>query len=186
MDKEALWEHIQFELDDHYGESTIFGNLTAPARDYQWKHSSASGVETKATLRYEDDGYRLRISQKVGMGHPVWEGILIGLLFAFLPFGLITGFLEPEGWWNLLTATGSWSVSAFIVYKLDVAWRKKKQRQLKELANALVMDVLESDSNQSQSQNSDQQTGEIRIEDEDVYSGNQQTSSSSGKSKEMN
>lgn len=187
MEKDALWEHIQFELDDHYGDSTFFGNMTSSTRDYQWKHSSASGVQTKVTLRSEDNGYRLRMSQLVGMAQPIWEGISIGIIPAlFFLITLIAGFDQTSVLKNTLLTGGFWALSSYVIYKMDVAWRKKKHRKLKELANTLVLDVMGSDSNTSNSENKSQTKGEIEIEGQDVYSGDDQTISSKTNSKEMN
>lgn len=167
LSKEELWDVILGELDDQFGETSVFGVLTAPSRDYQWKHMSASGVETNASLRKVEDNYKLRISQKVGMMSPVWEGILIGILpAALLTIGAVLAF-KPDSILLLpFLAAGSWGISSYISYKLDLLWRKKKQRQLKEFANDLFQRLPLGDKESKT-------PSRVEIEDASVYGRNE-------------
>ncbi|HCD51191.1 MAG TPA: hypothetical protein DEQ34_01990 [Balneolaceae bacterium] len=169
--KEELWEHLQFELDDHYGQSTIFGNLASAPRDYQWNHTSSSGVITKATLRSEGEGYRFRISQQVGMANPFWEGISIGILPTIVIFAIYVAVTSVSSWiLNSLVATGIWALSSYITYKLDTKWRAKKLRLLKEFANNLMHRIPQAevkDGVKNQSVNS--AGAAIEIESPEVY-----------------
>lgn len=165
MDRDALWEHLQFELDDHFGTSSIFGSIGSKARDYQWKHMSASGVETTASLRNEGDGYRLRVSQVVGMAQPLWEGISIGIIPALLLGLVFYGIFRYESLLMNLTFGGAaWALSSYVVYKLDVAWRKRKLKALKELANKLIIDLPE-----GRSDSEKESAGRIEIEGKEIY-----------------
>ncbi len=165
MDRDTLWEHLQFELDDHFGESSIFASISNKPRDYQWKHMSNSGVVSTASLRKDGAGYRLKVSQVVGMAQPLWEGISIGiipaLLFALAFYGIFR-FSSPLV--NIAFGSAAWALSSYVVYKLDVAWRKRKLKALKELANKLITDLPE-----RQSLTDNESAGKIQIEEKEVY-----------------
>lgn len=141
LSKDELWYHLQAELDDHFGESTIFGSLTGPVRKYKWKHSSASGVETVASIRKQDNGYSFKISQTVGMSSPRSESIAIGLLPMFL-FGILIFAFNRDAWLvNSIATLFSWILSSFVIYKLDIRWREKKRTQLHEFADRVIKEL---------------------------------------------
>ena len=164
--KDLVWDFLQAELDDHYGESSIFGNLSAPTRNYKWKHSSATGVETMATLRNVENGYKLKLSETVGMASPKAEGIAIGLI-PMLLFGIgVLVFNEGAWFQNIILTSAFWGISSYIIYKLDLAWRNKRRNRLKELADTLISsmpDEFTEAKEEARSQTS------IEIEDEEVY-----------------
>ena len=163
LSKDELWDFILGELDDHFGETTMLGALIGPSRDYQWKHMSGSGVETIASLRKIEDKYKLRISQTVGMMPPIWEGILIGIIPAvLLTIGAVLTFKPNSIPLLVLLGAGCWGISSYVTYRLDLAWRKKKQRQLKEITNALFQRLPIGDT-------ASEKSSGIEIEDESVY-----------------
>ena len=138
LPKDELWDFIQGELYDQFGETTMFGSLTSPPADYHWKHISASGVQTSAAIRKVGDKYKLRLSQTVGMMSPIWEGILIGIApAALLTIGAVFAFKPNSILLLVLLGAASWGISSYVTYKLDQLWRKKKQHQLKEYTNSL-------------------------------------------------
>ena len=163
LSKEELWDFIEGELYDQFGETTMFGALGSPLPDCHWKHMSASGVQTSASLRKVDGKYKLRISQTVGMMSPVWESILIGILPAILlTIGAVFVFKPSSILLLVPFGAGSWAISSYIVHKLDHAWRKKKHGQLKEFTNTLFQ-RLPIGKEEAQSSPS------IEIEDESIY-----------------
>ena len=167
LPKDELWDFIQGELYDQFGETTLFGSLGSPPPDYHWKHMSASGVQTTASLRKIEDKYKLRISQTLGMISPVWEGILVGIVPAvLLTIGAIFALKPNSILWLILIGSGCWGISSYVTYKLDMVWRNKKHRKLKEFTDALFQRLPIG--------NKESKTpSRIEIEDEEVYDGNE-------------
>lgn len=163
LSKDELWDFIQGELYDQFGETTMFGSLTSPPAAYHWKHMSASGIQSSAALRKVGDKYKLRISQTLGMMSPVWEGILIGILPAvLLTVGTIFAFKPSSILLLVLLGAANWGISSYVTYRFDLLWRKKKQRQLKEITNALFQRLPIGDT-------ASEKSSDIEIEDESVY-----------------
>ncbi|MEM1093774.1 MAG: hypothetical protein AAGJ10_04145 [Bacteroidota bacterium] len=130
------WGEIVTELRHQIGVDTgdsisVIGNM------HEWSHTSASGITTKATLAQRGNSVALRLSQRVGIASPLTEGVMYGFFVA-----LFVAFLTAAGL-DFTFLQGTMLFSAFLVvfsvliYTLDIAWRKKKHRQIDAIADRI-------------------------------------------------
>ncbi|MEO1021522.1 MAG: hypothetical protein AAFW89_03190 [Bacteroidota bacterium] len=157
-DHETVWDEMVAELRHHFG-SDAFGRTVN--HNHEWMHTSMSGVETVATIKKRPTGYQLRLSQRVGLASSLTEGVMYGGILAFVlsivaELGADFTFIEGSVLFTMLFVCCS-----ILVYTLDIAWRKKKNRRLNELASKIQRQV--GDLTSSGSPN-------IHIEDRDVRS----------------
>ena len=137
LNGEKAWNEIVSELRHHFGEDT-FGKTNINSHRFEWSHTSLSGIETLASLTERDGSYRIRLSQRVGLASSLTEGVFYGSGLAFLAsIGATALFLKTFVAGAIFFGV---SVAPFslLVYALDVAWRKKKLRRLKELTDKIT------------------------------------------------
>ncbi|GAB5520508.1 MAG: hypothetical protein RhofKO_27590 [Rhodothermales bacterium] len=133
---DAAWGEIVTDLRHQLGVDTndsisIIGNM------HEWSHTSASGISTKATLAQRGNSVALRLSQRVGIASPLTEGVMYGTIAA-----MFFGFITAAGMdFNFLQGTMLFSaflvIFSVLIYTLDVAWRKKKHRQIEAIADRI-------------------------------------------------
>lgn len=140
-----VWEDIVAELRHHF-ESDLAGMMGMPqygvgtteqiGRSVQWRHMSMSGLETKVLIRPREDELDIRLSQRVGWSGAPTEGTTYGIILA-VAAGLVSGAIL-----NSSIIGGTVFVIALLtaiplVIFFDMAWRKKKVRELETLADRL-------------------------------------------------
>jgi hypothetical protein len=139
-----VWEDIVAELRHRFdtdlgammGVNYGTGTTEQIGRTLEWKHTSGAGVETRAMLRPRGDGVRIRLSQRVGWGNPVAESATYGASLAFLA-ACIAGPVSGSGWIAVAAALLTLLVAVPLILYADRAWRKKKHRELHDLADSI-------------------------------------------------
>jgi hypothetical protein len=126
-----------------------------------------------ASLSKREHGVRLRVSQRVGLASSLTEGVMYGGILATVLFGIGLGVFKPTFFEGAGLFASLFTVSSILVYTLDVAWRKKKLRKLKELVDKIVDQIPAKASVRKVKKDS----GEIEIESEDVYINDESSSS---------
>ncbi len=138
--EDLIWDEVVAELTHHFGVD-MYGKTSENARKKEWTHTSVSGIATVVTLSKRNSRAKLRFSQRVGLGSPLTEGVGYGAFFAFILFGMISLILQPSLIENIVLGSALWASSSILVYILDVAWRKKKLRGLKDLADKIINQI---------------------------------------------
>ena len=159
-----IWNEVTTDLKHHVGGET-FGKTKEDFSKKEWVNTSLSGIETVASLTKREHGVRLRVSQRVGLASSLTEGVFYGAIVALVLFGIGYAALKPSFFESSALFASLLTVSSIFVYTLDVAWRKKKLRKLKELVDKIVDQIptkaaitkVKSDS------------GVIEIESDDLY-----------------
>ncbi len=164
---DLVWDDVIAELTHHFGGDT-FGKTTEHSKKREWSHTSVSGIETIVSLNNRGNQSKLRLSQRVGLGSPLTEGIAYGAVLAFLLTIVGMGVFKPPTTLAFFMGAGLWGMSSLLVYTLDVAWRKKKLRSLGTLADK-ILDQLPSSIQEVKKRISNSDTSSIEIESEDVY-----------------
>lgn len=167
-----IWNEVTTDLKHHVGGET-FGKTKEDYSKKEWVNTSMSGIETVASLSKREQGVRLRVSQRVGLASSLTEGVMYGGILATVLFGIGLGVFKPTFFEGAGLFASLFTVSSILVYTLDVAWRKKKLRKLKELVDKIV-DQIPTKASVTKSKND---SGQIEIESEDVYINNESNSS---------
>lgn len=177
----VIWEDVTVELNHHFGGDT-FGKVKEHPQKREWIHTSISGIETVVSLRKRGETAKLRLSQRVGLGSSLTEGIGYGLVLAVALMAIVKGVFDLSGLGLLALSPAVWGSSSVLVYKLDVAWRKKKLKRLQELADKIILSLPKSiDESELRRKTAIQDTGAIEIEDENIRRGTEdQPEQSSG------
>lgn len=165
-----VWDDVISELTHHFGGDT-FGKANENHSKKEWTHTSISGIETIVSLTKRDTQSKLRLSQRVGLGSPLTESIMYGIILAAVLLGLVAAAFKPASIRDIfLIGSGLWGISSMLVYALDVSWRKKKLRNLKTLADKII-DQLPSSIKDVASKSSpkEKDTSAIEIESRDTY-----------------
>lgn len=163
-----VWEDIVAELRHRFdtdlgammGVNYGTGTTEQIGRTLEWKHTSAAGVETRAMLRPRGDGVRIRLGQRVGWGNPVAESAMYGASLAFLA-AVIAGVVSGSGWIAAAAALLTLIVAVPLILYADRAWRRKKHRELHDLADnisALVATPIEASAGDAVQQATGQET----------------------------
>ncbi len=168
--EDLVWDDITSELTHHFGGET-FGKTNHNHRKKEWTHTSISGIETIVSLTKREDYSKLRFSQRVGLGSPITEGIMYGAVLALVLGGLTSLFYTPTVLRDVFFIGSSlWGASSMVVYALDVAWRKKKLRGLKTLADKIIDQLPASFQDlKTDSRTNEKDISTIEIESQDVY-----------------
>ncbi|GAB5409866.1 MAG: hypothetical protein BalsKO_22310 [Balneolaceae bacterium] len=159
-----VWNEITTELKHFVGGET-FGKTKEDFSKKEWINTSMSGIETVASLSKRENGVRLRVSQRVGLASTLTEGVSYGFILTLILFGFGFAFLNPSFFEGSALFASLFTVSSILVYTLDVNWRKKKLKRLKELVNRIVEQVPTKAPLKKRASNS----VKIEIESEDVY-----------------
>ncbi|MEQ9266310.1 MAG: hypothetical protein RLN81_13865 [Balneolaceae bacterium] len=168
--QDIVWDDVISELTHHFGGDT-FGKTNENHHKKEWTHTSVSGIETIVSLTKRDTHSKLRLSQRVGLGSPLTESIMYGIILAAILLGLVAAAFKPASIRDIiLIGSGLWGISSMIVYALDVSWRKKKLRNLKTLADKIIGQLPSSIKDvTSKSSSKEKNTSEIEIESLDTY-----------------
>lgn len=135
---DMIWEEVLAELSHHFSNNEALGQIREHPRKFEWTHTSISGIDTVVTLVMRGEKAKIRLSQRVGLGSPVTEGIVYGGVLSVALIGIAYAILSPGLVNTLAMGTTLWGLSSLLVYKLDVAWRKKKLRNLKSLGSRII------------------------------------------------
>ncbi len=165
--EDLVWDDVIAELTHHFGGDT-FGSTKEHRQKKEWTHTSVSGIETIVSLNNRGDQSKLRLSQRVGLGSPLTEGISYGAILAFLLTVVGMAIFEPSVATATMMGAGLWGMSSLLVYTLDVAWRKRKLTNLGALADK-ILDQLPSSIQEVKKKVSNTNTSTIEIESEEVY-----------------
>lgn len=165
-----VWDDVISELTHHFGGES-FGKSKENHSKKEWTHTSISGIETIVSLTKREAQSKLRLSQRVGLGSPLTESVMYGLLLAAVLLGFIAAAFKPESFLDIfLVGSGLWGISSMLVYVLDVSWRKKKLKNLKTLANKIIDQLPSSIKDVAlKSSSKEKDTSEIEIESHDTY-----------------
>lgn len=167
-----IWNEVTTDLKHHVGGET-FGKTKEDYSKKEWVNTSLSGIETVASLSKRENGVRLRVSQRVGLASSLTEGVMYGGILSMIISGIGLAAIEPTVVEGVALFASLFTVSSIVVYSLDVSWRKKKLKALKELVNKIV-DQIPTKAAIRKVQND---SGTIEIETEDVYINSDEESS---------
>lgn len=139
-----VWEDIVAELRHRLdtdlgammGTNYETGTTEQVGRTLEWKHTSMSGIQTRAMLRPRGDGVRIQLSQRVGWGNPVAEATVYSTSLAILA-AFIAGPVSGSGWIAAAAALLTLIVAVPLILYADRAWREKKHRELHDLADSI-------------------------------------------------
>ncbi len=140
VSEDLIWDEVVAELTHHFGVD-MYGKTKENARKKEWTHTSMSGIATVVTLSKRNSRAKLRFSQRVGLGSSLTEGVGYGAIVAFVLFSTIGLSLKPSLVENIAIGSSLWALSSILVYSLDVAWRKRKLKGLKSLADKIVNQI---------------------------------------------
>ncbi len=137
------WEDIVAEL-RHQFDTSLAGMMGMPqygegtveqiGRSMSWKHTSMSGIETRVLVRPRGDKVHVRLSQRVGWGSTIAEGVFYGAILAFL-VAVVASALADSNMLGVIAFLVTLIVSAPLVRFADEAWRRKKLRELEVLGD---------------------------------------------------
>ncbi len=140
---DAAWEDAVTEVEQGLG-TNYAGTMyyTQPrhqqvGRTREWRHVSAMGVVTEASVSQRDGGMRLRLSAHVGFASPVVEGWLLAL-FPAIVAGLVAGGASGMPWLGVLAFVVALAVAGPLITGADRRWREKKRRGLEATADLLT------------------------------------------------
>lgn len=143
LSNQEIWDEVLVELNHHFG-GNMFGMAKNDKRKNEWSHTSISGIETIVSLTKRGKSSKLRLSQRVGLGSPLTEGILYGGVLAAIATSMTISAISPIFTTNILLGLGFWGISSMLVYALDVAWRKRKLKSLNSLADKISSQIQSS------------------------------------------
>jgi len=135
-----IWNEVTRDLKHHVGGET-FGKTKEDYSKKEWVNTSLSGIEPVASLSKREDGVRLRVSQRVGLASSLTEGVFYGGILSAILFGIVFVAFKPSLFEVSALFASIFTVSSILVYTLDIAWRKKKLRKLKELVWKIVEQI---------------------------------------------
>tara|TARA_R110001599_G_scaffold1889_4_gene9840 strand:+ start:292095 stop:292895 length:801 start_codon:yes stop_codon:yes gene_type:complete len=168
LSESTIWEDVLSELGHQFG-GNAFGMAKESKSQRKWSHTSISGIETTVSLTKRDSETKLKFSQRVGMGSPLTEGIMYGGGLTFLIMMLTGVFSEVSIQGMIALSAGLWSISSILIYQLDIAWRKRKLKNLKDLANKIIDQLPKKLSSSIKKEKVNENLSEIEIESEAVY-----------------
>lgn len=167
--EDIVWDDVTAELTHHFGGAK-FGTVNQDPRKKEWVHVSVSGIETIVSLVKRNKHTKLRLSQRVGLGSPLTEGIMYGGALAAVLYLILHAAFNPSIITGITLGSGLWAISSVLVYFLDVSWRKKKLKGLKTLMDKIINQLPKSiEEVKSKTQVSNEDTSSIEIESPEVY-----------------
>lgn len=167
--EDLVWDDVIAELTHHFGGAK-FGTVNQDSRKKEWVHTSISGIETIVSLVKRNKHTKLRLSQRVGLGSPLTEGIMYGGVLALVLYVALSFAFSPTAATGIALGSGLWAISSVLVYSLDVAWRKKKLKGLKALTDKIINQLPKSIADvKSKTKLSSDDTSSIEIESTEVY-----------------
>ena len=144
---DARWEEVVAELRHRYdsnlgqmmggGELYGKGQISQVGRAKEWTHMSMSGIETRVIVQPRGESLQVKLSQRVGWGSTIAESITYGMSIS-LVIAVIAGGISDSGMIGALAMVASMLVSVPLISYADTAWRKKKHKELEELADRLA------------------------------------------------
>lgn len=168
LPEEVIWEEIKAELRHNFGTGDTFGAITEHPSQKEWSHKSLSGIETIASLAKRPQGFKIRISQRVGLASSLTEGVMYGGILSIIAFSIIFAALKPSFYEGSALFASLLVVSSILVYTLDVAWRKKKLKGLTTMFDKITPQFPSLEA--SRIKDSVASSERIQIKDQDKYS----------------
>lgn len=167
-----VWNEIRAEMRQHFNENQMFGGFKENPADNEIVYNSVSGVVTTARVTRRSNGIKIQMSQRVGLASSLTEGILYGGTVTLLVFGALFAAFKTSLIESVALFSSLMVIFSIIVYALDVAWRKKKHRQLGEMMDKIAdqiptVAIVESTLNSRSVATND--TSYIEIESEESY-----------------
>lgn len=123
-----------------------------------WTHVSVMGIETRVSAVPEGAQMRLMLSRRVGMGGPVVDAGLLGLLPAVLVFVFASQAMASLP--ALLLALVMFACATGLAHVIGSRWRTRQTKELRELAATLATRLTTSGTASA----SDQQAAGDRVE----------------------
>lgn len=171
LNEHEIWREVLSELSHHFGDDT-FGKAKIDKNEKKWSHLSISGIQTIVSLSKKEKATKLKLSQRVGLGSPLTEGIMYGGGLTFLIMMIITSISALNTLLIVALSPNFFILSSILIYKLDIIWRQKKLKGLKTLANKIFDNLPKKSSSSKQLEKTNESLSEIEIESEDVYQNN--------------
>lgn len=130
------WDDICSELRHYFG--TKYGKIEEDPKRLEWRHMSIGGIETMVNVSSGNNNTILRISQRVGLASSYTEGALYGFVLTCIGVFIASEGFELGSFALLSTSVTLFILFSVIVFALDVAWRKKKHKDLQKLSGKLA------------------------------------------------
>jgi len=108
-----------------------------------WTHVSVMGIETRVSAVPEGAQMRLMLSRRVGMGGPVVDAGLLGLLPAVLVFFSASQAMAPLP--ALVLAIIMFACATGLAHVIGSRWRTRQTKELSELAATLAIRLVPTD-----------------------------------------
>jgi len=138
------WDEIVFELREVYDASMEMtdmgsygqGTATKVGRNYEWRHTSLSGIHTRISIRPYKGGTKIDLKQRVGLASSMVESWVYAAVLAFL-VGSVTGALSSALPVAVAAVMVTLAMAVPLIHAADKNWRKKKLKKLNEVADRI-------------------------------------------------
>jgi len=138
------WEEVVYELKQDFDSSMEMTDMGSygqgiaekVGRNYEWRHTSLSGIHTRLSIRPYKGGTKVELTQRVGLASTMVESWFYAAILAFLiaiPFGAATSSLPIA----VATTMATLAMAVPLIHTLDKSWRAKKLVKLNELADKI-------------------------------------------------
>jgi hypothetical protein len=171
---DAIYDEVRAELRQNFNDNAMFGNYKEQLQDRELVYNSMSGIVTTARVSSQKNGVKIQMSQRVGLGSSLTEGVLYGGIVTSMVFGILFAIFKTNMVESIAMFSSLMVLFSIVVYALDVGWRNKKQRQLGEILDKIVDQIptIALPAKQ-QKRTSHNDTSSITIEEPDVYDQNE-------------
>jgi len=134
-----LRERFSSDLAMSFGMSAQYGPgvVEQLGQTRTWRHSTAAGVTTTATIRSADGVQHVRLQRRVGLASPRVEGIGYGMIVAVVIGALGAGITE-SGLVFLVVFVLALLLSGPLIARFDRRWRQKKLDEVEEVADEIA------------------------------------------------
>lgn len=138
------WDEIVFELRDIYDSSMEMtdmgsygqGTATRAGRNFEWRHTSLSGIHTRISIRPFKGGTKIDLSQRVGLASSMVESWVYAAILAFL-VGSVTGAVAGALPVAVAAVMATLAMAVPLINVADTKWRKKKLHKLNQVADRI-------------------------------------------------
>lgn len=146
---EKIWEKFMPLLEQSHPEEYKQGTVEEDTNQKKWILTNHLNYKTIITLTKYDRFGNLRILKRVAKWGAAADGILHGSYISLLTYGLIFALFQPSLLISIGTITIVWGLAGFIISRISLKKRKKKQKHLALFANKIINSLAE----QSESSN---------------------------------
>ncbi len=174
-----IWDEMRAEMRQNFNENAMLGSFKEDPGANEIVYNSMSGIVTTARFIKRKHGVNIQFSQRLGLASSLTEGLMYGAILTTLVFGVLFAIFKTDLVESIALFSSLLVVFSLLVYTLDVAWRKKKQRQLSSMLDKIVDHIPAIAVEESPSVKSSRSSGDlsqITIENKEVYgrSGNEE------------